>query len=566
MGGSFVISVLLQVSLVGTHPESGASGLVFSDSPNSLIALPVEPAPLPKLQDVLISQGAIAAPALWGQQLVGFDLVQMDFSTEELSPVTVYVADAGVARGAARKIETSGAPYKRRKIALRAFAGISNPTLRGIMKRFAPRLKVEINDPTDPVPPHHPTHGTHVAGLIGSGFTELGGGRTNTVVDLDIFKGVGIYRYENLVEGLNKITNENIPNSIINLSVETSTQVETAIALQELAEQTDTVVVIASGNSGLRLPPQAVASRFEDGLVVGALGLSGVRANFSNYGDAVDLVAPGEQIISRGAGIEWNPESLEVMTGTSFAAPIVSGSASIVRSILPQASRSVVNSILTRTAIDLGLRGRDFEYGHGLVNAYRAAIVAQRLSKLEQKSPESLAEALKEGSVFNTQEPMREAILEQNKAGFGTSAFEENLRRAALLDGSSAGLEKLGAYQVVQSNALFGMGLMLAHYNQEDFNGSCEDLESAAKLVWMLQKVRAVSYRDLSILRGLTNKDLLFSTYSAMTPDLQPLTPIFEERMLEIAPLELDSFLALVAERTQNSLESGQAVAVNTAP
>jgi hypothetical protein len=562
---SLLLTNLIQLGVIASVSLDQPSGFVFSNSiqpPPPAIEQPVE---FPPLTKVLISKGPIAAPALWGQQLVGFDLVQRDFAQEELSPVTVYVADAGVARGASRKLELKGHPYRQRRITLRTTLGSSNPMVQRVLDRVLKQFEMSIPDPTDTVPAAHPTHGTHVAGLIGSGISEVGGGRTNTVVDLDIFKGVGRYRFENLVDGLQQIETENAASSIVNMSVETSNQREIADALQSLTQKTDAVVVLASGNSGIEFADDSVPTVFEEGLTVGALSLSGVRASFSNYGKALDLVAPGEQILSRGDGIQWSPESLEVLTGTSFAAPIVSGSAAIVRSILPEASREDVKQILIQTAIDLGLNGRDDEYGHGMVNAYRAALVAKRIKSSLEKDPTSLKAALNDPANFDTSAERREAIIEQNKSGFGTSEHEQNLRKATLLGGSSDHMEALGIYYVVQGAPLYGMGLIFAHYNQQNASPSCEDLAVAGKMVWALQNVRAVGYQDLSILKGLTNKDLLFAAYSAMTPELTPLTPLFEERLLKIAPAEMSPFQILVAEKTQSFLERDQAVVVSKA-
>jgi hypothetical protein len=566
MGLSFVLlPTLIQVGVVASTSLNQPAGFVFSNAiqtPPPAIEQPVE---FPPLTKVLISKGPIAAPALWGQQLVGFDLVQKDFAQEELSPVTVYVADAGVARGASRKLELKGHPYQQRRISLKTTFGSSNPLVQRVLDRVLKRVEMSIPDPTDTVPLAHPTHGTHVAGLIGSGISEVGGGRTNTVVDLDIFKGVGRYRFENLVDGLQQIETENASSSIVNLSVETSNQREIADGLRSLTQKTDAIVVLASGNSGIEFAEDSVPTLFEEGLTVGALSLSGVRASFSNYGKALDLVAPGEQILSRGEGIQWSPESLEVLTGTSFAAPIVSGAAAIVRSILPEASREDVKKILIQTAVDLGLNGRDDEYGHGMVNAYRAALVAKRIKSSLQKDATSLQTALSDPKSFDTSSERREAIIEQNKSGFGTSEYEHHIRKAALLGGSAEHMESLGIYYVVQGTPLYGMGLIFAHYNHQSASPSCEDLAAAGKMVWALQNVRAVGYQDLSILRGLANKDLLFAAYSAMTPELAPLTPLFEERLMKIAPDEMSPFQILVAEKTQSSSERDQAVVVSKA-
>ena len=84
------------------------------------------------------------------------------------------------------------------------------------------------------------------------------------------------------------------------------------------------------------------------------------------------IAAPGTDITSTYMGSDT---SVSEMSGTSMAAPHVSGALAVLKSRFPTMPMSVVLFILFKTATDLGERGVDDVYGHGLVNLARAITV-----------------------------------------------------------------------------------------------------------------------------------------------------------------------------------------------
>lgn len=151
------------------------------------------------------------------------------------------------------------------------------------------------------------------------------------------------------------------------------------------ALENDVVVVIAAGNAGVDANDFGPAGA-GPALVVGAIGADGQRAGFSNTGSAVTIVAPGVQLTSirarrtdfnlvmgvpdyePGSGFKGEGAQLYVADGTSFAAPIVAAAAAEIRAQRPELSALEVTRVLEQSARDIGLPGRDWQTGYGVLD------------------------------------------------------------------------------------------------------------------------------------------------------------------------------------------------------
>ncbi len=219
-------------------------------------------------------------------------------------------------------------------------------------------------------------HGTHVLGSI------LGQGGIGVAPGADWIAaracGSDNCRFSWIVDALQWMTElgARAPD-VVNLSLGTDDHIERLLFEPVIGRMVDAgiVVVAATGNasSSNNLSNVRAPASFTSTIGVGAVRQSGEVWHLSTRGlskwweTKPDLVAPGVQITSTLPG-----GGLGLDTGTSMAAPHVSGVAALLLSARPDLRPEEVKQILSRTATPYGASRPDPAAGWGLVNAYAA--------------------------------------------------------------------------------------------------------------------------------------------------------------------------------------------------
>lgn len=184
----------------------------------------------------------------------------------------------------------------------------------------------------------------------------------------------------------------------INISVGASVASAFEMFVLKKLWENDAVVIAASGNESLSTVCYPSAYSFV--LSVGAVNAAGVRPRFSNYGDCLDLTAPGAAIpVADGtttAAYCWND-------GTSFAAPFVTGVAAWMLGVNPNLTRQQLFSILktsvTHPATVPFVDGFHREYGSGIINAWQAVSSARSNDVQLTVSSADLTVAVQESDI-----------------------------------------------------------------------------------------------------------------------------------------------------------------------
>lgn len=96
-------------------------------------------------------------------------------------------------------------------------------------------------------------------------------------------------------------------------------------------------------------------------IVVAASDNRNSRAWFSNYGNSVDVIAPGVNIKSSIPGGRY-----ETMSGTSMSAPHISALAAMIKLLYPSYSPADIEKMIKNNTKDLGTRGYDIYYEYGI--------------------------------------------------------------------------------------------------------------------------------------------------------------------------------------------------------
>src|SRR3989338_5529200 len=163
--------------------------------------------------------------------------------------------------------------------------------------------------------------------------------------------GVGFV--SNVIEGINWAMNNDI--DIISMSFGGNDDSSFLKETINEAYNQGLLLVGAAGNSNE--PIILFPAAYDNVVSVGSINENLERSSFSNYGDNLDFVAPGENIIVTDGNNHF------IVQGTSFSAPHVGAVASAYLSDNQSLSNNDLWEKLRENALDLGVEGKDDEFG-----------------------------------------------------------------------------------------------------------------------------------------------------------------------------------------------------------
>lgn len=210
-------------------------------------------------------------------------------------------------------------------------------------------------------------HGTHVSGIIAAQpdiKTVNGVDITGVAPDVDLYavkvlNSSGSGTLQDILQGLDwAIANDM---DIINLSLGNLEYSQLFEQMINDAYAKGILIVAASGNNGLQDSVHYPA-KFDNVIAVTSVNESLNISDFSSTGNEVDFSAPGEDIISTYTGGTYVFSS-----GTSQAAPHVTGMLAVLKEEYPQLTNSELKALLSKNTKDLGVAGQDSYYGYGMI-------------------------------------------------------------------------------------------------------------------------------------------------------------------------------------------------------
>lgn len=262
------------------------------------------------------------------------------------------------------------------------------------------------NDPGDQSPGGSSFHGTHVAGTIAAaGNNNLGVAGVaygSKIMPLRVLGVGGGSSFDTLqavlyAAGLDNASGSTPPRraDVINLSLGGGGFSQAEQNAFTAARNAGVIIIAAAGNENTS--QRSYPAAYSGVVSVAAVDQLRRRAPYSNFGSTIDVAAPGgdasrdrdgdgygDGVLSTGG----NDSSGSVRAvypfeqGTSMAAPHVAGVAALMKSVHPALTPANFDALLANGDItdDIGLAGRDDDFGHGLINARKAVAAAINLA------------------------------------------------------------------------------------------------------------------------------------------------------------------------------------------
>ncbi|WP_436527505.1 S8 family serine peptidase [Actinoplanes sp. HUAS TT8] len=194
-------------------------------------------------------------------------------------------------------------------------------------------------------------HGTHVAGTVAG--ATYGVAKKAKIVGVRVLDCMGEGTDEGVIAGLDWVIANHVSGpAVVNLSLGGDPSPALEQAVNATIADGITVVAAAGNDSGDACGHSP--ARVPAAVTVGATSRDDTLASFSNRGPCVDLLAPGDGILS---ATTWSDTASTTMSGTSMATPHVSGAAALMLGREPALTPAAVAARLSSSATPGAVRG-----------------------------------------------------------------------------------------------------------------------------------------------------------------------------------------------------------------
>jgi hypothetical protein len=186
-------------------------------------------------------------------------------------------------------------------------------------------------------------HGTHVAGTVGG--SVYGVAKQVKLSPIRVLNCRGSGTTSGVIAGVDWVRANHVKPAVANMSLGGGASISLDNAVTN-AINAGITFAVAAGNSTADACNYSPA-RVGPALTVGATTNTDARASYSNFGNCLDLFAPGSSITSA-----WhsNNTSTNTISGTSMASPHVAGVAALYLQVNREASPSAVSSAIVNGA------------------------------------------------------------------------------------------------------------------------------------------------------------------------------------------------------------------------
>ena len=298
-------------------------------------------------------------------------------------------------------------------------------------------------------------HGTSVAGVICAKKSD--DRITGIAANVDLYAGRVLdgdnkAPVDRVIEGIRWAMEKNV--DIIHMSYGTQDYDEELEEVIEQAYEQGILLVAAAGNAGTAAEDESTVeypAAFDNVISVGATNADNKKTEISSSGYELDVVAPGDQILSSGAF-----GGVVVEEGTSVSAAQVTGVAAVLWGKHPDKSNEFIKGLLVSGAnaeavdencgngiIDYEQSKQNYEKMNATYQTYKSRGVAEKTAV--EKAEESIGENRKEIRKTDEVNYVNGAWSGNTHSGFVTTGKNINIVKAgAIVPDNTTGMKYMG--------------------------------------------------------------------------------------------------------------------------